>query len=189
MGDTGNGFSLQDLIGALTRMGGGSDPARTAGVKAVEGAVAPGRVEPTVSGETAHAAGTSAVDREMDKANTEAWRDKMQARKGEVARAGQEGKAAVADATRPAAIRDLINALMQQAGWTSPEESAAWARGLGESAVGQAVLPTPTQPMPMTAPGAPQLADPERARFQGTGAVAEELGLPRELRRPSTPVE
>jgi hypothetical protein len=175
MGDTGNGFSLQDLITMMSRMTPQAPPpppdpkrAKNYGEKAV-------REELGVTG------------RKLPE-EIRAGQEGRQAVAAELSPARAEGTAAVADATRPAAIREIINALMRQAGWTSPEESAAWAQGVGQRAVGEAVLPTP-QPMPITPPGAPQLGDPERAHFQGTGAVAEELGLPRQLRRPSTPEE
>jgi hypothetical protein len=177
-----------------------------------------------VSGETARAAGTGAVDREMDKANTEAWSNrmrasaagkgavgqemdkaateawqaKMQGRKADVARAGSEGQAAVADATSPSRVRDMMSQLAAQPGWT-PEESAAWARALGQVGVENALhtpqnppgWTTPLEPMPLTAPGtsfAPhQVATPDlvgqtpyapagqRASHYGKDAVAREL--------------
>jgi hypothetical protein len=202
MGDMGRGggFTLQDLIQMLS---GGGQPApriepwmdnraRDAGVKAVEGATT-GRMEPTVSGETAHAAGIGAVDKEMDQAATEAWRDKMAGRKADRARAGSEGTAAVADATRPSAIRAMIQAMLQHSGWASPEESAAWAKALGQVGV-EGALHTPNNPpgfMPLVAPGAPAGPHPvavpdmtgqtpyapssQRAQHYGQGAVEREL--------------
>jgi hypothetical protein len=157
MGDTqgGAGFSLQDIIGAMSRMAGGQSPqprteppmnapGRAAGLKAVEGATT-GRQEPTVSGETARAAGLSAVDKEMDAANTEAWKAKMAGRKADRARAGSEGKAAVADALKPADVRAMIQARAQQPSWASPEESAGWAQTLGQVGV-EGALHTPNNP-------------------------------------------
>ncbi|HEX3448386.1 MAG TPA: hypothetical protein VHS97_09040 [Isosphaeraceae bacterium] len=211
MGDTssGAGFSLQDIIGALSRMASGGGPAyprveppinapgRAAGLKAVEGATT-GRQEPTVSGETARAAGLSAVDKEMDAANTEAWKAKMAGRKADRARAGSEGKAAVADATSPSRVRDMMTQLSQLPGWT-PEESAHWARALGTVGVENALhtpdnppgWTTPLEPMPLTAPGqtfgphavvTPDLAGQtpyapasQRASHYGKDAVEREL--------------
>jgi hypothetical protein len=205
MGDMGRagGFTLQDLIGLLSG-GGGQAPriepwvnnrARDAGVKAVEGATT-GRMEPTVSGETAHAAGLGAVDKEMDQAATEAWREKMAGRKADRARAGSEGKAAVADAVSPSRVRALIQSMSQLPGWT-PEESAAWAQSLGQVGV-EGALHQPQNPagwsppaMPMTPPGTtfgphpvvtpdmaaqPGYAPPsQRAQHYGQGAVEREL--------------
>jgi hypothetical protein len=168
MGDTqsGSGYSIQDIIGALSRMAGGGQPpaprveppmnapGRAAGLKAVEGATT-GRQEPTVSGETARAAGLSAVDKEMDAANTEAWKSKMAGRKADRARAGSEGKAAVADATSPSRVRDMMTELSQRPGWT-PEESQAWARALGQVGVANALH------MPNNPPGFSPPANTQR---------------------------
>jgi hypothetical protein len=207
MGDT-NSFGLSDLsnlMSALSRMAGGQTapprveppmnaPGRAAGLKAVEGATT-GRQEPTVSGETARAAGLSAVDKEMDAANTEAWKAKMAGRKADRARAGSEGAAAVADATSPSRVRDIIAQLAQQPGW-SPEESAHWAQAMGQVGVENALHqpnnpPGWSPPQPMLPPGqtfgpmevaAPDMAGQtpyapasQRASHYGKDAVSREL--------------
>lgn len=151
------GTGGEDVQAALKR----GDP-RAHGEKAVEAALAPGaRTEPTVSGETAHAAGTAAVEGEMDRANTEAWQAKMQGRKADRARAGKEGRAAVADATRPAAVRAMIAAQQAQPQWVAPEESAGWASAVGQSAV-EGARPPPQGPSGWYPPvGKGRLKDPE----------------------------
>lgn len=117
MGDLGKmGVSLPDLFRAMahviqyktTGMDRSeepwmNDPAHEAGLKAVEGAIAPGaRMEPTASGETAHAAGLAAVDKAMDDFSIQAWKDRMRA--GKVSKAGEAavGKAADEESAKQA---------------------------------------------------------------------------------------
>ena len=97
-------------------------------------------------------AGTAAVDKEMDKVNTEQWRNKMEGRKAQRAQAAEQGRAAVGDALSPANVRKMIAAKSQQPQWASPEESAAWANALGQSAV-EGARPAPQGPAGWYAPG------------------------------------
>lgn len=169
----------------MGRPGGPNDLARVQGENAVERALAPGvRAEPTVSGETARAAGTGAVDKEMDKAATEAWRAKMEGRKADRARAGSEGRAAVADAISPAEVRKMIAARAAQPTWSSPGESGAYAGMVGENAVA-GVTPPPgpagwyppqmTAPAPATENTTGYAPSAQRARHYGPQAVEREL--------------
>lgn len=147
MGDFRNmGVSLADLVRALSGASGQpprqepwmNDPAHEAGLRAVGGATDPGaRMEPTVSGETAHVRGTEAVDAEMDKASTEAWRDKMKAAK-DAKRAGAAGEAAVAKAVQPTKAEEKL--LTQ--GWIERMRNAKIAKGEGAKAVEAATAPT-----------------------------------------------
>jgi hypothetical protein len=99
----------------------------------------------TASDPRASEAGTAAVDKEMDKVNTEQWRSKMEGRKAQRAQAGEQGRAAVGDAVSPANVRKMIAAQSQQPQWASPEESAGWASAVGQSAV-EGARPAPQGP-------------------------------------------
>ncbi|HEX3447953.1 MAG TPA: hypothetical protein VHS97_06845, partial [Isosphaeraceae bacterium] len=74
---------------------------------------------------------------------------------GHRARAGSEGKAAVADATSPSRVRDMMTELSQRPGWT-PEEAQAWARALGQVGVANALH------MPNNPPGFSPPANTDR---------------------------
>lgn len=163
-----------------------ADP-RQQGEQTLERALAPGaRTEPTVSGETAHAAGLKGVDAEVDKYNTELWRANMEARKADRARAGEQGYAAVKDATRPAAIRDMIKSMSQPPAYT-PQESAALADWQGYNAVAGVAPPqgpagwyppqstAPTATTETTNPNQGYAPSAKRASHWGLKAVESEL--------------
>jgi hypothetical protein len=155
----------------------GDDPAHEAGLQAVAGATDPNaRYEPTASGETAHQAGLSAVDAEMDRVTTEQFRDKMATAKN-AKRAGKAGEAAVAEAVQPTPaeeaqilkawndrmafdksikglseperVRAIIARGKGEPGY-GPREGALYAKAFGPAAVEQALKPGP---LPMTPPG------------------------------------